>query len=184
MEEVNAVLPIADLRWAIEHAYEVSGGQLTRLLAIGAGLTVSDSQYLRVVGAPSGPGGPPFRSIIDSGVHVAGGSDASNISPVNPWICLYYMVSGRNAAGDVVNAGEQITRMEALNLYTVEGAWWNHEDDSSGSLEIGKRGDLAVLKDHYLSVPEAEIRTLTSVLTLLGGDVVHASEEFESLLDD
>ena len=65
--------------------------------------------------------------------------------------------------------------MEALRLYTRGSAYYTFDDEDLGSIEVGKLGDLVVLSDDYLSVPEDEIRTLGSVLTLIGGEVVHAA---------
>ena len=79
------------------------------------------------------------------------------------------MVTGRDASGRLVNSGQQITRMEALRIYTMGGAWHTFDDEETGSIEVGKLADLAVLSDEYLTVPDEEIRTLTSVLTLVGG---------------
>ena len=61
------------------------------------------------------------------------------------------------------------------------GAYYTFDDENLGSIEVGKQGDLVVLSDDCLSVPEDEIRTLGSVLTLIGGEVVHAAAEFANL---
>ena len=93
------------------------------------------------------------------------------------------MVTGRNAAGQLVNDGQQITRLEALRLYTTGSAWVSFDDRELGSLEVGKLADLVVLSDDYLSVPPEEIRTLSSVLTTVGGRVVHADDMFRQLVE-
>ena len=93
------------------------------------------------------------------------------------------MVTGRNAAGQLVNDGQQITRLEALRLYTTGSAWVSFDDRELGSLEVGKLADLVVLSDDYLSVPPEEIRTLSSVLTTVDGRVVHADDMFRQLVE-
>ena len=80
-----------------------------------------------------------------------------------------------------MNDGQQITRLEALRLYTVGSAWFSFDEVELGSIEAGKLADLVVLSDDYLSVPEEGIKGLSSVLTILGGKVVHADEEFSPL---
>ena len=175
-EAVNATLPIADLRWALEHVFSITGNDMNRLKDIGAGVTVQNQQYLL------GRSGPPYRDLVDSGIPVGAGTDASAISPLTPWVSLYHMVSGRVASGAVANAGQQITRLEALRLYTTGSAWYTFDDQDLGSIEVGKLADLVVLSDDYLTVPEEEIRTLSSVLTIIGGEVVHAAEEYADLL--
>jgi len=101
---------------------------------------------------------------------------------MSPWISLYHMVTGRVASGTVANAGQQISRMEALRLYTTGSAWYTFDDADLGSIEVGKLADLVVVSDDYLTVPDEEIRTLSSVLTLIGGRIVYADAEFAVLV--
>ena len=96
-------------------------------------------------------GGPPLRMIIDSGIHVGAGSDSAQISTLNPWNMIYYMVTGKNAAGKLVNGGQQITREEAIRLYTVNNGWFLKEEANLGSIEVGKFGDVVVLSDDYFN---------------------------------
>jgi predicted amidohydrolase YtcJ len=89
---------------------------------------------------------------------------------------IYYMVTGKNAGGILVNAGQQITRDEAIRLYTVNNGWFLKEEDKLGSIEEGKYGDVVVLSDDYFDksrVPDESIRKLHSVLTVVDGKVVH-----------
>src|SRR5574341_1038277 len=71
--------------------------------------------------------------------------------------------------------------MEVLRLYTIGSAWFSHEQDKKGSIEVGKFADLAVLSDNYFSIPDEEIKGLESVLTIVGGKVVYGSDEFKHL---
>ena len=175
-EAVNDTVPVADLRWAIEHVFSINADHINRLQAIGAGVTVQNQQYLLV------RSGPPYRDLVDSGIRIGGGTDASAISPLSPWISLYHMVTGRVVSGAVLNAGQQISRMEALHLYTTGSAWYTFDDQDLGSIEVGKLADLVVLSDDYLTVADEDIRTLSSVLTIIGGKIVHANEEFAGLI--
>jgi predicted amidohydrolase YtcJ len=114
--------------------------------------------------------------ILDSGIHVGAGSDSAQISTLDPWLMIYYMVTGKNSSGALVNAGQQITRMEALRLYTAENGWFFHEEDKIGSIEPGKFGDLVVLSADFLDprkVSDDGIRQLKSVLTIVDGRVVY-----------
>ena len=178
---MNANKPIADLRWSLDHAFEVTDEHLSRLKNIGVGLTVSNTKYLPITPLL---GAAPYRDIVNSGVQAGASSDSSNVSPLNPWLNIYFMVTGKNVAGEMVNDGQQITRLEALRLYTVGSAWFSFDDDELGSIEAGKLADLVVLSDDYLSVPEDEIKGLSSVLTIVGGKVVHADEVFSRLKQD
>jgi predicted amidohydrolase YtcJ len=172
-EKVNAVTPIADLHWAIGHVPKIDRPTLDRLKAIGAGVAVHGWLYLS--GTPTN-GGPPFRTIVDSGIHVGAGSDAAAVSVFDPWLEIYYMVTGRNSAGELINDGQQITRLEALRLYTAENGWFTHEEDKLGTIEPGKFGDLVVLSDDFTDparVTDEGIKRLKSVLTVVGGRVVY-----------
>ena len=171
-EQVNAVTPIADLHWSIGHVPKIDMPTLQRLKAIGVGVEPHAWVYLNGrAGA-----GPPFRTILESGIHAGGGSDSVGVAPLDPWLMIYYMVTGKNAAGEVINEGQQITREQALRLYTASNGWFFHEEDKLGSIESGKLGDLVVLSGDYFDpqkVTDMDIRTLKSVLTVVGGKVVY-----------
>jgi predicted amidohydrolase YtcJ len=171
-ETVNKTFPIADLRWSDAHVPSIDQATVNRLKAVGAGIAVHPFRYL----SGGTAGGPPLRMIIDSGIHVGAGSDSAQISTLDPWNMIYYMVTGKNVARKLVNAGQQITREEAIRLYTVENGWFLKEENKLGSIEEGKLGDVVVLNDDYFNpvrVPDESIRTLHSVLTVVDGKVVH-----------
>jgi predicted amidohydrolase YtcJ len=171
-ETVNKTIPIADLRWSIGHVPQIDFNTVSRLKAIGAGVAVHPFRYL----SGGDLGGPPLRMILDSGVRVGAGSDSAQISTLNPWNMIYYMVTGKNVVGKLVNGGQQITREEAIRLYTVANGWFLREEDKLGSIEEGKLGDVVVLSDDYFDrsrVPDERIRKLHSVLTIVDGKVVH-----------
>ena len=164
-------LSIADLHWTLEHVFDISNADLARVAALGAGVGVQNQRYLN----GSGPNaGPPFRRIVDSGVPAGAGTDATNVAPINPWLSIYYMVTGRNSAGIEINQGQTISRLEALRLYTLGSAWVSREENKLGSIEVGKLADLAVLSDDFLSVPDEALRDIRSVLTVVGGRVVYS----------
>ena len=172
-EKVNAVTPIASLHWAVGHVPHIDLETLNRLKAIGAGVAVHGWLYLS--GTPTN-GGPPFRTILDSGIHVGAGSDAAAVSVFDPWLEIYYMTTGKNAAGEMINPGQQLTRLEAIRLYTAANGWYTHEEDKLGTIEPGKLADVAVLSADYFDsakVPDEALKKLRSVLTIVDGKVVH-----------
>ena len=86
------------------------------------------------------------------------------------------MVTGKNSAGETINPGQQITRIEALRLYTADNGWYTHEQDQLGTIEPGKLGDLVVLNADYFDankVSDEGIKKLKSVLTVIGGRIVY-----------
>ncbi|HET9269900.1 MAG TPA: amidohydrolase family protein [Vicinamibacterales bacterium] len=170
-ETVNTTTPIKDLRWSLAHVGSIDAAGINRLKAMGAAIAVHPFQYLA-----GGRGGPPLRTIVDSGIKVGAGSDSAQISTLNPWNMISYMVTGRASDGSLINAGQQLTRMEALRLYTAENGWFLKEERDLGTIETGKLGDLVVLSDDYfdpMRVPDDKIRALRSVLTIVDGKVVH-----------
>jgi len=171
-EAVNRTTPIAGLHWSIAHAPRIDAPTINRFKALGAGIAVHPFGYL--AGAPGA--GPPLRTIVDSGIHVGAGSDSAQISTLDPWLMIYYMVTGKNASGVLINQGQTLTRMEALRLYTAENGWFFHEEGKVGSIEVGKLGDLVVLSGNYFDaakVPDEGIKKLKSVLTVVDGKIVH-----------
>ena len=167
--------PIDGLRWSLIHLQSIDEPRLKTLSALGAGASAQTWTYF------GNGGGPPFRRIIDSGIRAGVGTDSTNVSALDPWLSLFYMTTGRNVAGALTNDGQQISRLEALRLYTEGAAWFSFDDHHVGSFTEGKYADLAVLSHDYLSVPDDQIRRIESVLTLLGGRVVHTSAPFDRL---
>jgi predicted amidohydrolase YtcJ len=167
--------PIEGLRWSLIHLQSIDAARLKILMDLGAGASMQTWTYL------SAAGGPPFRRIVDSGIRAGVGTDSTNVAALDPWLSLFYMTTGRNLAGTLTNAGQQISRLEALRLYTEGTAWFSFDEHQVGSFAEGKYADLAVLSHDYLTVPEPTIRKIESVLTLLGGRVVHAAAPFAHL---
>ena len=99
---------------------------------------------------------------------------------MNPWLGLYYVVTGKNARGDVINAGQTLSRAAGMRLYTAANGWFLGEEGQLGSIEPGKYADLAVLSGDYFdsrAVNDEEIKRITSVLTLVGGQIVYGSPD-------
>jgi predicted amidohydrolase YtcJ len=171
-EEVNRETPIANLRWSVAHVPRIDQETVNRFKALGAGIAVHPFEYL--AGGPNA--GPPMRMILDSGIHVGAGSDAAQISTLDPWPMIYYMVTGKNSSGVLINDKQQLTRMEALRLYTAENGWFFHEEANLGSIEVGKLGDLVALTGDYFDaakVPDEAIKQLKSALTVVDGRVMY-----------
>jgi predicted amidohydrolase YtcJ len=171
-QAVNAITPIAPLHWSIAHVPAITTTNINAFKALGVGIAVHPFRYL----AAGTQGGPPLRTIVDSGAIVGAGSDSAQISTLNPWNMIYYMTTGKNVAGILVNAGQLLTRQEAIQLYTANNGWFLNEEDKLGSIEQGKYGDLVVLNADYFdtkAVPDTALRSLHSVLTVVDGKVVH-----------
>ena len=144
------------------------------LKALGGGVSVLGGW--RYISGTAQQNGPPFKMLLDSGIPLGMSSDGMQISPMNPWLGLYYIVTGKNARGEVINAGQTLDRATGLRLYTATNGWFLSEESVLGTIEAGKYADLAVLSADYFdarAVPDEDIKRLTSVLTLVGGQIVY-----------
>lgn len=165
---------IADLRWVVAHVPFITEPWVNRLKAIGGGISLTSWRYL--AGTPE-QNGPPFRMIVDNGIHVGMSSDGMQIAPMNPWLHMYYAVTGLNSRHVLINGGQQLKRDEALKLYTANNGWFLREEDRLGTIEPGKLADLAVLSHDYFTVPDEDLKKIRSVLTVVGGAVVHGDTQ-------
>jgi hypothetical protein len=175
LERINQTIPLAPLRWNIEHVPGITRDLLDRLKAIGVGTGVGGNRYLSGTAEPRGA---PFKLIVESGIHTGYGNDGANISPLNPWPHFYYLITGKNSAGEVIEPDQQLTRAQALRMWGSQNAWFTREENELGSIEVGKLADLAVLSADVLdaaAVPDDAIKRLTSILTIVDGRIVHDS---------
>jgi predicted amidohydrolase YtcJ len=172
-ERVHREFPIAGLRWSIDHVATIEPRTIERMKAIGVAVRAHGWRVL--AGMPKGAAGPPYRRLLDSGIRVGAGLDGAQASPINPWLHVYYMVTGRDVRGTLINDGQQITRGEAVWLYTGANGWFSREEAALGTIERGKLADLVVLSGDVFdpaAVPDDAIRRVRSVLTLVGGRIV------------
>lgn len=189
IEAVQKKYSINELRWSLAHVFELgmTGTEelLERLKSMKMGLRLQNQAYTaptntfpfgRSLGGDNA--GPLFRRLVDSGIPLGAGTDGAMLGPMNPWLSIYYMVTGKDNTGKLVNPGQTINRIEALRLYTIGSAWFSFDDDQLGSIEPGKLADIIVLNKDYLEVPEKEIKTIKADLTIVDGCIVHAASEF------
>jgi predicted amidohydrolase YtcJ len=169
-EAAHAEFPITNLRWVIAHVPFITEPWVNRLKALGGGLSLTSWRYLAGTAENNGP---PFRMIADNGIPAGMSSDGMQIAPMNPWLHMYYATTGLNARQVLINGGQQITRSEVLKLYTANNGWFLREEERVGTIEPGKLADLAVLSHDYFSVPDEDLKRIRSVLTVVGGRIVH-----------
>jgi predicted amidohydrolase YtcJ len=184
-EEVNRQVPFNGLRWFFDHAETISRRNIARVGALGGGIAVQDRMtfqgeyFVERYGARKAEHSPPIRQMLAAGVRVGAGTDATRVASYNPFLSLYWLVSGKTVGGTTLYpAANRVDRTEALRLYTRGSAWFSNDDDKKGTIKVGQLADLAVLSADYFSVPEEQIKLLESVLTIVGGKIVHAAERF------
>ena len=131
---------------------------------------------LPVLGEERVQGMYPIRGVERAGGRIVGGSDW-NVSSADPLEAIEIAVRRQDAleeTGPALNEGERVSLETKIDAYTVNAAWLMHQEDSVGSIEVGKRADLVVLDRNLFEIPASEINQAQVVLTLLDGEVVFA----------
>jgi predicted amidohydrolase YtcJ len=172
-------------RWIIDHAETISDRNIERIKRMGGGIAVQDRMafageyFVERYGKEAAATAPPLRKLLDSGIPLGGGTDATRVSSYNPWVSLHWMVSGKTVGGTEIHPNDnRLTREEALRVYTLGSAWFSGEEEIKGRIAPGQLADFAILSADYFSVPEEQIKGIEAVLTVVGGDVVYAGSPF------
>jgi predicted amidohydrolase YtcJ len=187
-EDVNREIPFAGLHWFFDHCETISDRNIERVKALGGGIAVQDRMafqgeyFVARYGARQAARTPPVRRMLELGVPVGAGTDATRVSSYNPFVALHWLITGTTVGGTALyRAGNRLDRMEALRLYTVGSSWFSSEDGKKGAIMPGQLADLSVLSADYFSIPYDEIKHLESVLTIVGGRIVFGAGEFARL---
>ena len=175
-------------RFIIDHAETISPGNIDRVVALGGGIAIQHRMafqgeyFVERHGRYAAEATPPVAQMLLAGAPVGGGTDATRVASYDPWVALYWLTTGRTVGGLSLYGEENLLDREtALRLWTHGSAWFSGEDGVKGTLAPGRYADLAVLSADYLGVPPEEIRSIESVLTIVGGRVVHGSGDFARL---
>jgi predicted amidohydrolase YtcJ len=186
-ERVDRETKFDSLRWWLDHCETISERSIGRIKALGGGIAIQHRlAYQGEHFTQRYPGkqqnAPPFAAILRSGVPLSLGTDATRVASYNPWIALQWAVTGQTVGGAKTRSREDLlTRETALSLMTREAAWFSGETGKKGQVKVGQLGDLAVLDADYFAVPEAAISRIQSVLTIVGGRIVHGTGTYASL---
>ncbi len=187
-EDVNRDIPFAGLHWFFDHCETISDRNIERIKALGGGIAVQHRMayqgeyFVDRYGAKQAERTPPIRRMLDLGVPVGAGTDATRVASYNPFVALYWLVTGKTVGGTALYPeNNRLERMEALRLYTVGSSWFSSDEGKKGSIAPGQWADLAVLSGDYFSIPEVEIKQLESMLTIVGGNIVYGAKEFSQL---
>jgi predicted amidohydrolase YtcJ len=187
-ERVNREIAFDGLHWIIDHAETITPQSIERVRALGGGIAIQHRMayqgeyFVQRYGAQAAEDTPPVRRMLQMGVPVGAGTDATRVASYNPWVALYWLVTGRTLGGlSLTPGGARLDRATALRLWTEGSAWFSSEQGRKGRIAPGQFADLAVLDADYFSVPDEQIKSISAQLTLVGGRVVHADREFKDL---
>ena len=186
LEALNREQPIAPTRSHLIHASFQSPEAIARMKKMGI---LADVQapwlYLdgpaleRVFGYDGMKYFYPLRSYIDAGIVVAAGSDHmighdrnTAVNPYNPFLSMWVEVARETNRGKVIHPEQKISRAEALKTHTIWPAYLQFAEKERGSIEPGKLADLVVIDRDYLTCPEAQIKNIRPMMTILNGRIV------------
>lgn len=171
-------VPIRDLRWVLMHMHNPTQEVFARIREADILVTAQNQSVLlgankvKWWGRSRAEWSTPIRRMIDEGLLVGGGTDGP-IVPIDPFICMWWMVTRKTLQGDCLGPDQGITAREALELYTINNARIMGVETDRGSIEAGKLADLVVLDRDFLSGEPNAIRDTQALLTVLGGNVVY-----------
>jgi predicted amidohydrolase YtcJ len=187
-ERVHRDVPLTGLHWFFDHAETITDRNIERVKALGGGIAVQHRMafqgeyFAERYGLEATASTPPIRRMLEMSVPVGAGTDATRVASYNPWVSLYWLVSGRTVGGlAMYPEANRLDRETALRLWTEGSAWFSSEAERKGLIAEGRLADLAVLSDDLFAVPEEGIKGLGSVLTMVGGRVVHGSGDFQGM---
>lgn len=181
-EKVLKEIPDPDHRYRIEHAQVIALEDIPRFAELGVlpsmqsvHATSDKNMAEDRVGPERIKGAYAWRKLINAGSILPNGSDAP-VELVNPYHGIYAAVTRKDRAGDPKGgwyAEECLTREEALQSFTIWGAFAAFEEDIKGSIEVGKLADFAVIDRDPMTCPEADLKDILVLMTVVGGEVVY-----------
>ena len=184
-ERVNSDIPFAGLHWFFDHAETISPRNIDRVKALGGGIAIQHRMayqgeyFAERYGAKATEQTPPIRRMLDAGIPVGGGTDATRVASYNPWVSLGWMVTGKTVGGyRMYRPDNLLDRETALRLWTVGSAWFSNDDGRKGRIAVGQLADFMVPSGDFFRVPEDDIKDLVSELTVVGGRIVHGAGDF------
>ena len=188
LEAASKSQPLTDIRWTLDHAELISETNLKRIASMGGGIAVQHRAAFhgelgrQVFGDAALVNTPPVRRMIELGIPVGAGTDATRDTSYNPWVCLQWLVTGKTVGGLQITAPDQCLDLTAaLGIYTKGSAWFSGEENVKGTLSVGQLADFAVLSQDVFRADPADLPKTVSLLTVVGGKPVYAAAEFAPL---
>ncbi len=179
IEKAQRAMPVEDMRHRLEHNSCCTLKQLRRIKTLG--VTPSSSigymygigdQYAENFGPERSRWLHPHKTMKRMGI-IAGGNNDCPVTFYSPFVQMYTAVTRKTSTGQVVGKKEAIGVMDAIRVYTWNGAYLGKEEDIKGSIEQGKLADMVVLDRDILTIPEEEIKDIRVLMTIVDGKVVY-----------
>ena len=182
IENAQKLNHVPNMRHRIEHNSLCTPKQLERIKCLG--VTPSSSigymyglgdQYAENFGPKRSRWLHPHKTMKEMGI-IAGGNSDSPVTYYSPFVQIYEAVTRKTSSGKVVGPEERISVMDALKVYTWNGAYLSKDEGKLGSIEKGKLADLVVIDQNILNIPVDQIKEITVVTTIVDGKIVYQKE--------
>ncbi|NLY71512.1 MAG: amidohydrolase [Clostridiales bacterium] len=178
-EKASKLYPRKDSRHRIEHCAMVNEDILNRIKELNI-VPISNpiflyefgDGYLKNYGKERAFRMFTNKSFIDKGIIAAGSSD-SPITFSNPILNMHLAVNRATQTGNILNENERVTILEALRMFTYNGAYASFEEDIKGTIEAGKLADLVILSQSLLDTPADKIKDINVDMTIIDGEIVY-----------
>lgn len=187
-EKVNRDTPLAGLNWFFDHAETISERSIDRIAALGGGVAVQHRMayqgeyFVERYGAAAAEATPPVKRMLEKGIHVSAGTDATRVASYNPWVSLSWLITGRTVGGlQITPQRNLLDRETALRMWTEKVTWFSNEEGRKGRIEAGQFADLIVPDRDFFACPESDIADTSALLTMVGGKVVYGAGPFATL---
>ena len=187
-ERVNQDIPLEGLNWFFDHAETISDQSIDRIAALGGGIAVQHRMayqgeyFVERYGMGAAMATPPVARMLEKGVNVSAGTDATRVASYNPWVSLAWLVTGKTVGGlRIYPRANCLDRETALRMWTENVTWFSNEVGKKGRIAEGQLADLIVPDRDFFACSEDEIADTSSLLTMVGGKVVYGAGDFAKL---
>ena len=184
-ETVDKEIPLEGLNWFFDHAETISERSIDRIAALGGGIATQHRMayqgeyFVERYGHGVAEATPPIRRMLERGVNVSAGTDATRVASYNPWVSMSWMVTGKTVGGmQLYPRANCLDRETALRMWTEKVTWFSNEVGKKGQIAVGQLADLVVPDKDFFNCSEDELSFLTSELTIVGGKVVYGAADF------
>jgi predicted amidohydrolase YtcJ len=184
-ERVDQDVPLQGLNWFFDHCETISDRSIDRIAALGGGIAVQHRMafqgeyFVERYGHGAAQATPPVARMLEKGVKVSAGTDATRVASYNPWVSLAWLITGKTVGGmQLYPQRNCLDRETALRMWTENVTWFSNEVGKKGRIEVGQFADLVVPDRDFFACAESEIADTTALLTVVGGKVVFGAGEF------
>jgi hypothetical protein len=172
-----------DWRWRIEHAQHLNTADIPRFAKLGVIPSMqsvhctSDASFVpkRLGALRAAQEAYVWRELIDAGSTIVNGTDAP-VESVNPLPNLYAAMTRKLQTGESFYPEHAMTRLEALQSYTINNAFGGFEETKKGSLEVGKYADIVILNQNLLTCDFEKIQEAKVIFTIVNGEIKFESK--------